>query len=177
MVMNLRKHAGAIALITAYAAFVVCSFLADFPPGKEVFGNFWDFLKQMLRMLPCVFILIGLFDAWVKRSTVEAHLGRHSGGLAYVWAILLAGTTVGGFYVALPVGHALYYKGAKLGVVLAYLSGAAICRVPMTLFEASFLGWRFTIIRFAVSLPLVVLSSALLGKYLERADYRMPFPG
>jgi uncharacterized membrane protein YraQ (UPF0718 family) len=88
--------------------------------------------------------------------------------------VLFAGTMVGGLHVALPVGHALRVKRAKLGIVLAFLSASAICRAPMALFEAAFLGWRFTCVRFAVSLPLVVLSSAALGYWFDRRQYPLP---
>jgi len=106
----------------------------------------------------------------VKRETVEKHLGHGAGFRSYFWAILLAGSSVGGFHVALPAADALKRKGARLGVVLAYLSCAAVCRIPMTLFEAAFLGWRFTTIRFAVSLPLILLTSALLGRLFGAKD-------
>jgi uncharacterized membrane protein YraQ (UPF0718 family) len=109
----------------------------------------------------------------VKKETVERHLGRKSGLLGYVWAILLAGSTVGGLYVAFPVAHSLYSKGAKLGVVFTYVGASAICRVPMTIYEASFMGIKFTAIRFLVSLPLLVLFSMALEAYLERKNYRM----
>jgi uncharacterized membrane protein YraQ (UPF0718 family) len=91
-----------------------------------------------------------------------------------VLATSSAGTTVGGLHVAIPVAHPLHVKKAKLGVVIAFLSAAGICRVPMTRFEASFLGWRFTCVRFIVSLPLVILSSALLGCWFDRRRYRLP---
>ena len=163
-----------IAMAVLYGGFVAFSLVTGFGPGIAIWDNFRSFFLQMLKLLPCVFILIGLFEVWVKRETVEKHLGSGSGALSYLWAILLAGTTVGGVYVALPVAYALHVKGARLGVVLAYISASAVCRIPMTLFEAGFLGWRFTIVRFAVSLPLVLISSALLGAYLERNGYRMP---
>jgi len=158
---------------TIYGIFVVYSLLSGFEPGVQIFGNFKSFLLQMLKLLPFVFILIGLFEVWVKRESVEKHLGHESGCIAYLWAILLAGTTVGGLYVALPVAYSLFRKGARLSVVFAYVSASAICRIPMTLFEAGFLGWRFTIVRFIISIPLVILSSVLLGRYLEKRGYTM----
>ncbi len=45
-----------------------------------------------------------------------------------------------------------------------------ITRIPMTLFEASFLGIKFSLIRLLVSLPLVILSSIWLGEYIERKN-------
>jgi hypothetical protein len=67
-----------------------------------------------------------------------------------------------------------YPPQCMLRIVLVFLSAAGICRVPMTLFEASFLGWRFTCIRFAVSLPLVVFFSAVVGCWFDRRRYRLP---
>jgi hypothetical protein len=43
----------------------------------------------------------------------------------------------------------------------------------MTIYEASFMGIKFTAIRFLVSLPLLVLFSMALEAYLERKNYRM----
>jgi len=170
----LRQNRLALGLAAGFLLFVGASRLGGFAPGRDMGGHFVSFLRDMLRVLPAVFILIGLFDVWVKRQTVEKHLGHGAGLVSYLWALLLAGTAVGGLHVAFPIAYALHVKGARLGVVLAYLAGAAICRVPMTLFEASFLGWRFTVVRFAVSLPLVVLTSALLGAWFERRGYRLP---
>jgi uncharacterized membrane protein YraQ (UPF0718 family) len=169
-----RQHRYSLALTGAFFLFVGVSWAAGFAPGPRLGVSFAKFLRDMLRVLPPVFILIGLFDVWVKRATVEKHLGQGAGVLSYVWALLLAATVVGGLHVAFPVAQALHAKGARLGVILAYLAGAAICRVPMTLFEASYLGWRFTLVRFGVSLPLVIASSALLGAWFERRHYSLP---
>ena len=87
--------------------------------------------------------------------------------------MLLAGTTVGGLYVAFPVAYSLYSKGAKLSVIFTYLGAAAICRVPMAIFEASFMGIKFTRIRLLVSLPLVIVASMLLGNYLTKRNYKL----
>jgi uncharacterized membrane protein YraQ (UPF0718 family) len=169
-----KQHRLALGTGALFVFFTVVSMVTGFPPGKAIGDHFLSFFLEMLKVLPCVFILIGLFDVWVKVATVEKHLGRDSGFISYLWAVLLAGTTVGGLHVAIPVAHALHVKKAKLGVVIAFLSAAGICRVPMTLFEASFLGWRFTCVRFIVSLPLVILSSALLGCWFDRRRYRLP---
>lgn len=169
-----REHPWPVVLGALFAVFVGVSLATGFEPGREMGRNFLSFFLQMLRVLPAVFVLIGLFDVWVKQETVERHLGHGSGLRSYVWGVLLAGGTVGGMHVGLPVAHALYVKRAKLGVVLAYLSATAILRVPMTLFEASFLGWKFTAVRFAVSLPFVVLTSAAIGHWFEGSGYRLP---
>jgi len=43
----------------------------------------------------------------------------------------------------------------------------------MTIYEASFMGVKFTMIRLLISLPLVVITSILLGDYLTKRNYKM----
>jgi len=159
--------------ISVYIAFIVFSFVVDFTPGKQIFKNFTAFSVDMLKVLPCAFILIGLFEVWVKKETVEKHFGKGCGIKGYVWAILLAGTTVGGLYVAFPVAYSLYSKVAKLSVIFTYVGASAVCRIPMTIYEASFMGMKFTLIRLLTSIPLVIIFSVLLGNYLEKKNYEM----
>ena len=163
-------------IIVLYAVVVIASWRFGFTPGREIGGNFAEFAVEMLKILPAAFILIGLFEVWVGRGLVESQLGEGSGIRGYVWAVLLAATTVGGLYVAFPIAHSLYGKGAKLSVIFTYIGAAALCRIPMTVFEASFLGVKFTAIRLLVSLPLVVVTSMLLSAYLTRRGYRMQTP-
>jgi len=172
--LNNKTRIAKIVAISAYFLFIIASILFGFNHGKAIGMNFYNFSVEMLKLLPCAFILIGLFDVWVKRETVEKHLGQKSGFRGYIWAVVLAGTIVGGLYVAFPVAHCLYSKGAKLSVIFTFIGASAICRVPMTIFEVSFLGMKFTAVRLLVSLPLVIVTSILLGHYLTRREYTMP---
>jgi uncharacterized membrane protein YraQ (UPF0718 family) len=168
-----KKVLPALILTAVFLLFLGISILTGFTPGLEIQKNFFDFTREMLLILPCAFVLIGLFEAWVKKETVEKHLGREAGFMSYVWALVLGGCTLGPMMVALPVSYTLYHKGAKLSVVFTYLGAAAICRIPMTIFEASFMGVAFTLVRYAVSLPLVVFSSMLLGNFLEKRNFKL----
>lgn len=160
-----------MAVVSSYAIFIALSWIFGFGPGREISHNFASFSLDMLNVLPCAFILIGLFEIWVKKETVEKHFGEKSGVRGYLWGILLASTTVGGLYVAFPVAYSLYNKGAKLSVIFTYIGASAICRVPMTIFEASFLGIKFSAIRLLVAISLVVITSIFLGNYLRKRNY------
>jgi len=157
-----------------FSTFVILSFVLKFDQGIQVGKNFMLFAWDMIKILPPAFILIGLFEVWVKRETIEKNFGHTSGLKKYIWSILLAATTVGGTFVAFPVAHSLYQKGANYSAIFTYVSAASLLMIPMTIMEASILGLKFTLIRLGVSLPLVVFSAILLGNYLEKIKYDLP---
>ena len=164
-------------LLVLYATFLVWSFASGYIPGMNLGRNFGSFAIQMLKLLPCAFILIGLFEVWVSRESVVKHLGKGSSKpRAYFWVIVLAGTTVGGLIVAFPIARVLYNKGARIQIIMGYTAAAAICRIPMTIYEASFLGIKFSLVRLLVSIPLVIISSELMGNWLEKRGWVMTGP-
>jgi len=159
--------------LAGYAAVLGALIHHDVPVGAEAARTLVTFGGAMLAILPAAFVLIGLFEVWVPRAVVERHVGEGTGLISYVWAVLLAGTTVGGIYVSFPVAYALHRKGARLGFILAYITLSGVARIPMTLFEMSTLGIAFTIIRYFVAVPLVVLISHVWGSRLDKRGYRL----
>ncbi|PUU87255.1 MAG: hypothetical protein CI947_2277 [Halanaerobium sp.] len=166
----MTKHLKDYWLFIIFVIFTAVGFILDLNTAQGIFDNFYSFFLTMIKFVPAVFLLIGLFEVWVDKETIEKHLGEESGFLAYLWAIILASTTVGGLYVAFPVAAALYKKGASPRIIFSYIGTAAICRIPMTLFEASYVGVSFTAIRWAISIPLVIISSILMEKILAAKD-------
>lgn len=162
-----------IIIVIGFLLFIGISFLLSFKPGMEIGQNLYKFTLDIIMILPCAFILIGLFEAWVKRETVEKHLGKEGKFISYIWAIILGGCTLGPMLIALPIAYSLYKKGARLTIIFTYLGAAACYRIPMTIFEASYMGLTFTIVRYLVSLPLIIITSIILGNYLENKKYKM----
>lgn len=160
-------------VIAIYFIFILYANFFGIISGIEIGKNLISFLSYMIKILPCAFILIGLFETWISREKVEKHLGHEGGVRGYIWAIILAGTMAGGLLVALPVSSALYRKGARLSVIFTFISASAIVRIPMTLFEASFLGVEFTAIRWFISIPLIIMFSIFLERYLIKQNYSM----
>ncbi|NBG86911.1 permease [Isachenkonia alkalipeptolytica] len=153
---------------------IALSYATNFQIGMDVGDNFWIFAWDMLRILPPAFLLIGIFEVWAKRETIEKSFGGVSGPKRYIYGILLAATTVGGTFVAFPVANSLYHKGADYNSIFTYVTAASLVMIPMSIMEASILGIRFTLIRLGVSLPLVILSAALLGAYFKKKKYLLP---
>ncbi len=172
--MKLSKRIQNFIIFGAFLVFIVVSYFLQFKPGMDVGYNFYIFAKDMALILPPAFILIGLFDSWAKRETVEKHFGTKSGSFRYVMSILLAATTVGGTFVAFPLANSLYHKGARYSMIMTYVTSASLVMIPMSIMEATILGIKFTAIRIGVSLPLVIIGAILLEKILLKMDYKLP---
>lgn len=166
----MRRHLKDYLFAILFAVFIIFSFLFDFEVGRGIFENFFSFFLTMIKFVPAVFILIGLFDVWVDKKLIEKHLGEDANFMSYIWALVFASTTVGGLYVAFPVSTALYKKGASPRIIFTYIGAAAICRIPMTLFEASYVGIKFTVLRWTISIPLIIISSIILEKMLSDTE-------
>jgi len=108
-------------LFVFFLCFLGGSFWVEFKPGMEIAHGFGLFSFQMLKILPAIFILIGLFDVWVKRETIVKHLGMGGGVYSFFWVFILAAPMAGGLLPALPIAYALHQKGARLTVVLTFL--------------------------------------------------------
>ena len=161
-----------ILAVSAFAFIAVFSFF-DREAGALMSKGFLQNTLTMIKILPLTFILIALFEVWVEREKVERHLGEQGGLASYLWVLILGGTTIGPMIVALPVAAALFRKGARLPVIFTYIGAASVCRIPMTIFESSYLGVKFTLIRYAVSIPLIILSSVFMGRILQKKGYKI----
>jgi uncharacterized membrane protein YraQ (UPF0718 family) len=172
--MSRREKIVKGSIFIVFLIFIGISNWVGYEPGIGISKGFGSFLMEMVKILPAIFLLIGLFDVWVDRKTIQKHLGKDGGAKSYFWVFLLAAPMAGGLLPALPIGYALHQKGARLSVVLAFLGAVSVGRVPMILFESTFLGWKFSAIRLAVSIPLVIISSIILGRILESKGYELP---
>jgi len=170
--MNKRKRN--ILIFFIFLGMILISNLLKFNLGIRVGENFYIFAKDMVLILPPAFILIGLFDVWISRERVEKSLGDRSGFTKYIYAILLAATTVGGTFVAFPLANSLYHKGAGYDTIITYVTAASLFMIPMSLMEASILGVPFTVLRLGASIPLIIISAKLLKYYLNKINYNLP---
>lgn len=130
-------------------------------------------MLQLLPLLLVVFVLTGLVEVLLPRSTVAAWLSDSSGvrGLGLAW--LAGALTPGGGPIGLPLAAALLRSGAGLGVLVTYLTSMSLLsfvRLPM---EIGIYGLRLTVLRVVSSLflPLVAGSIAqLIGRAIAAAS-------
>jgi len=164
-----KKYTFDFSIIAAFAIFVGISFYFHYNPGISILKeNFWAFFKEMIYVLPVMFILIGLFDVWVSREKVEKHIGKASGTKGVLLVILLAFLQAGPLYAAFPVSYILWKKGTSASNIFIYLAASSTAKIPMLAFEIGFLGIKFSLLRIFITIPIFILIGTIMGKYFEK---------
>ncbi len=169
-----KKNKFDFAIIVAFVVFIGSSFYFHFNPGVQIFkDNFWMFLKEMILVLPVMFILIGLFDVWISKEKVQKHIGEDSGIKGILLVMLLAFLQAGPLYAAFPVAYLLKEKGCSSVNIFIYLSAFAMAKIPLLTFEIGFLGLKFSLLRLVLSVPVFILIGIVMGKYFDKNNFKM----
>jgi uncharacterized membrane protein YraQ (UPF0718 family) len=127
-------------------------------------------LKEMLLVLPPIFIILGLLDVWVPRERMVKYLGGGSGFRGILIALVLGSAAAGPLYAAFPVAQVLLKKGASERNVLVLLGAWSTTKIPMLMFEYANLGVRFTLTRLAVDLVGIAAIALLMERLLGPRD-------
>ena len=152
---------------------IAVSYAAHFLPGIHAAGTFREFIIEMLAFLPLMFVLIGLFDVWFPRSMVERHIGKESGIKGTLWVMLLATLQAGPLYSSFPVAYMLWKKGSSPFNIFVYLGAFSVMKIPMLTFEVGFLGWKFSLLRTVLSIPVFIAIAWLIDRSLNGRPFVM----
>jgi Predicted permease. len=77
-------------------------------------------IKEMLLVIPPIFILLGLLDVWVPRETMIKYMGEDSGLKGVLLAIFIGSAAAGPLYGAFPVAAVFMKKGVKFMNILIF---------------------------------------------------------
>jgi uncharacterized membrane protein YraQ (UPF0718 family) len=148
--------------------------LIAFPAlGVKSFSLTGQSLLEMLSIIPPVFILLGLLDVWVQRETMIKWMGEKSGIKGIAIAFFLGSAAAGPLYAAFPIAGVLLKKGSKLSNVLIFIGAWSTTKIPMLLFEASSMGWKFMVTRFVVDLFGIAAIAFITEKALNKKDIQV----
>ena len=128
--------------------------------------------KEMVTILPPIFILLGLLDAWVPREMMITHMGPNSGIRGIMLAFLLGSAAAGPLYGAFPVAAILMKKGARFRNVLIFIGAWSTTKIPMFLFEMASLGRPFAITRLLVDIPGIIIIAWLIEKIMNEKEIK-----
>ena len=120
-------------------------------------------LLEMMSVIPPIFILLGLLDVWVDRSTMIRLTGNGSGLKGVLISFLMGSAAAGPLYAAFPVAGMMLKKGSSLINVFIFIGAWSTTKIPMLTFEAASLGLPFTLTRLALSV-IGILAIALISQ-------------
>ena len=145
--------------------------LLIFPERTDtVISTSWDYLIEMIQVLPAVMVIMGLFSVWVSKEMVVRYLGKTSGIKGIFLALLTGMLPTGPLYVAFPIAATLLKSGASVSNIIIFLSAWACIKLPQELMEFQFLGFKFMALRLALTIFFVIIMGIFIERLAERQD-------
>jgi len=127
-----------------------------------------DYFKEMIIIMPPVFILMGLMESWVPKDKIKKWLGDGSGIKGMGISFLLGTLPTGPLYVAFPIAGTLLKSGARVHNMVIFLGAWAALKIPQLMVEVKFLGIGFTSLRFVLTVIALILEGALIEAIIRR---------
>lgn len=145
--------------------------------GKKSLDLTLQNIKEMLSVLPPIFVLLGLLDVWVDRATMMKFTGKGSGFKGVLIAFLLGSAAAGPLYAAFPVAGVMLKKGSSLFNVFIFIGAWSTTKIPMLAFEGANMGLTFTLLRLSLSIVGILIIALITEKSLSKEQqeelYRM----
>ncbi|MGC9308139.1 MAG: permease [Thermoplasmatota archaeon] len=168
---QMRKSLARDILVLAAVVGIAVALLLLFP-GKQaaVTSTSWDYLMEMIVILPGVMVIMGLFAVWVPNKAVVRYLGHTSGVKGMALSLFMGMLPTGPLYVAFPMAAGLLKKGARVANVIVFLSAWACIKLPQELVELEFMGARFMALRLTLTVVFVVIMGMLIERVAGKRE-------
>ncbi|WP_105617738.1 permease [Vallitalea okinawensis] len=128
--------------------------------------------KEMILIIPPIFILLGLLDVWVPKEVMMKYMGEKSGIKGIILSFLLGSAAAGPLYGAFPVAAVFMKKGVKFTNILIFIGAWSTTKIPMFLFELSSLGSKFAVTRLLVDIPGIIMIAYILSKLVSKDEVK-----
>lgn len=156
-------------LMVVLLAYIVLS-LIDPKLGVQGISNSGYYIKEMLMIMPVIFVLTALLDSWVPKETIIKLLGKEAKLKGVVLSFLLGSISAGPIYAAFPFCGTLHKKGASIKNIVIILSSWAVVKIPMLLNEAKFLGFEFMALRWILTIIAILIFAIITSKIVKDED-------
>ena len=161
-----KRYAFLLAMMLCLAALLIFNTAR----GVSALGTTWFTVREMLFVIPPIFILLGLLDVWVPRETMVRFMGEGSGLKGILLAILIGSAAAGPLYAAFPVAAMFMKKGAKFSNVVLFLGAWSTTKVPMVAFETASLGPVFALTRLGMSIVGIAIIAVVMNKAMGKHE-------
>lgn len=127
-------------------------------------------LTQMLLVVPPVFVLLGLLDVWIPRETMVKYMGENSGLKGMFLAFIIGSFAAGPLYGAFPIASVFMKKGVKFTNLMIFIGAWSTTKIPMLMFEMTYMGMKFALTRLAVDIPGIIFIAFTLNRSLSKKE-------
>ncbi|MDF2951566.1 MAG: putative permease [Anaerocolumna sp.] len=127
-------------------------------------------IKEMLLVIPPIFVLLGLLDVWVPKETMIKYMGEGSGLKGVILSFLIGSAAAGPLYGAFPVAAVFMKKGVKFMNILIFIGAWSTTKIPMFLFESAALGSQFAITRLLIDIPGIIIIAFILSRLVSKQE-------
>jgi uncharacterized membrane protein YraQ (UPF0718 family) len=138
--------------------------------GHGMVSNLKGNLREMLSVLPPIFVLLGLLDVWIEKETMMKYMGDNSGILGSLLIFIMGSAAAGPLYAAFPIAAILLKKGVKLFNIFLFLGVWSTAKIPMLLFETANLGIKYMAIRLICNIFGIIIIALLLNKTTTKEE-------
>lgn len=135
--------------------------------AKDAVNTSVNSFRQLLLVLPPIFIILGLLDVWVPKETMVKFMGKEAGILGILLAFLLGSAAAGPLYGAFPVAAVLTKKGVPFRNIAIFIGAWSTTKIPLLMFEFSALGLTFTLTRLLINIPIIIIIATILDRSLS----------
>jgi hypothetical protein len=152
----------ALAVVSGIACFAILGPETFAEAMREDFGR----LGSTVPRIGVALGIAGLIWVMLPRERITRLVGTESGIRGLLIAIAAGMVTPGGPSAAFPLLAVLAGSGADRGAMVAYITSWSVLGLQRILvWDVPFMGAQFSLIRFAISLPLI-LAAGLLARRL-----------
>lgn len=111
-------------------------------------------MLEMLKVIPPIFILLGILDVWVKKEKIIKYMEKGSGIKGMFLSFIIGSTVTGPLYAAFPVA----------GVLLSTM------KIPLLIFESTSLGIEFAMIRLGLNIIAILTIASIINNILKNEE-------
>ena len=164
IIKKIKENLFLVIVVLAY----IIMFIAKPAMGIESVKSSGYYIKEMLMIMPVIFVLTALLDMWVSKEKITQYL--ENAKAKGIFFFLGCSISAGPVYAAFPMCVMLHKKGASIRNVVIILSSWAVIKIPMLINEAKFLGLKFMAIRWALTIIAIIIFSWITAKIIKDKD-------
>ncbi len=139
-----KKRSGWIFLFLVVLTYLILFATGSDEVDKALYESY-KILKMIAPLILVVFFIMSFINSFIDAKSVAKHLGDDSGIKGYAIALTGGVLSTGPGYIWYPLLQELREKGAKDGLVMAFVYARAV-KIPWLPVMISYFGVKFTLV-------------------------------